>query len=140
MMRIILILIILFAPVISVSHALLSLPSDILIDPSNPTTAFSKDIQQYFSVSANVNNSGCKKSQMYMLTMLIYRNAVDNKIVGTYRAKNESSLCWVDLISYSDKLLPDPTAPAWAIPKAGENTWCNVDGLRNPLLCAFFAS
>jgi len=136
MIRIVLILILLFSPILSYSRTTLFLPSDVVVDPTHPSAAFSNDIQQYFSISANLNNKECNKTQSYILTMLIYRNAVDNKTVSTYRAINESSLCWIDLISYSDTLRPDPTVSGWEIPKAGENTWCSVDGLRNPLLCA----
>lgn len=140
MLRICSIMILLFTSNVCFSSAVLYLPSDIMIDPNNPTAAFSKDIQQYFLISANLNNNECKKSQAYILTLLIYRNVVDNKIVSTYRAKNTSSLCWINLISYTGKLKPDLTTPGWNIPKAGENTWCSADGLKNPLLCSIMSN
>jgi hypothetical protein len=119
------------------SNTMLYLPSDITVEPNNPAAAFPKDIQQYFSISANLHNNACKKPQAYMLTMLIYRSAVDNKMVSTYRTKDGSSPCWIDLISYSDEWVPNKTAGGWKIPKASENTWCSSEGLKNPLLCNF---
>lgn len=136
MIKMILVLVSLFVPTLCFSNTILHLPSDIIVDPNNPADAFSEDIKQYFLISANLNGNDCKKKQGYMLAVLIYRNVVDNKTVSTYRAEQGSSLCWIDLISYSDKLLPDMTAGGWKAPKSGQNTWCSVDGLRNPLLCA----
>lgn len=139
MLRIITITILLFTSNFCFSSTVFYLPNDIMIDPNNPTAAFPKGIQQFFSISANLNNNECKKSQTYILTLLIYRNVVDNKIVSTYRAKNTSSLCWINLISYTDKLRPDLTGPGWSIPKDGENTWCSAVGLKNPLLCSIMS-
>lgn len=137
MNRIFLIMILLYAPMLSFANSTLSVPSEVTINPNNPASAFPIDIQQAFSISTNLKNDECKKTQSYMLTMLIYRNAVDNKTVGSYRSINTSALCWVDLISYSDRWVPASTASGWNSSEPGENTWCSSKGLSNPLLCAF---
>lgn len=137
MIKITLILLSLLTPMTCFSQSVYDLPSGIVIDPNNPSAAFPHDIQQNFSISANLMNNECKKNQAYTLTFFIYRNAVDNKMVGSYRALNASSLCWIDLISYSVNLHPDLTASGWKLPKTGENTWCSQEGLKNPVSCAF---
>jgi hypothetical protein len=96
-------------------------------------------VQNHFSITAS-GSSDCDKTQEYVLTLYIYRNAVDNKVVAIYRGKDDSTLCWIDLMSYTDKLLPDMTAGGWDTPSSGQNTWCNQSGLSNTLLCALKTS
>lgn len=127
--------ILLCIPTLTFSNTIFYLPNQIKADPNNPVSAFSSQIQQHFLISANFKNDHCRKTEAYTLTLFIYRNAVDNKIVASYRALNDSDLCWIDLTSYSNSLRPDPAAQGWGRPKEGENTWCSSDGLRNPTLC-----
>lgn len=134
-MKRILVLVSLFPPVLCFAQTVLFLPNHIIIQPNNPAESFPKDVQNYFTISANLDGSGCAKQQDYILSLLIYRNFVDNKIVSTYRAQDGNSLCWIDLISYSDKLSPDMSAGGWKPANPGANTWCSQDGIRNPNLC-----
>jgi len=111
------------------------LPNFLEINPTNPVQAFPADIQRIFAISFDAPSSACLKTQTYMLTIFIYRNAVDNKFVAGYRPENDKETCWVNLISHSNALNPDLRAGGWLLPKPGANTWCSAAGLRDPNLC-----
>lgn len=101
------------------------LPDHLTLSTNNPSQYFPADIQTYFSITPDPKSSNCDKNQDYILSLLIYRNAVDNKIVATYRPANDSDICWVDLLSYSDQLVPDMSASGWQAPSSPDaNTWC----------------
>lgn len=134
-----LIFICLFFPILSYAKSSFYLPSQVLIDPAHPEKSFSGEIQQHFAIQSSGNDANCAKAKEYILTLLIYRNAVDNKIIANYKTKDENPLCWVDLLSYSDQLIPDLNAGGWNPPKPGANTWCSSDGLKNPVLCAIMS-
>ena len=116
----------------SAGQTVIILPDRLTLSSINPTQYFPSDIQNYFSITADPKSSNCDKTQDYILTLLIYRNAVDNKIVATYRPANDSDICWIDLISYSDQLIPDMSASGWQPPtSSNENTWC----VQLPIFC-----
>lgn len=110
-------------------------PNFLEINPANPAQSFPADIQQIFSVSLDAPSSNCNKAQLYMLTMFIYRNAVDNKFVAVYRPEHDKTICWISLISHSNLHKPDFNPGGWSLPQPGVNTWCSVAGLRDPRLC-----
>jgi len=112
------------------------LPNMIEINPANPGQTFPANVQQLFTISADAPSSACLKTQTYMLTMFIYRNAVDNKFVAVYRPVHDKETCWVDLMSNSTALKPDFKTGGWELPKPGANTWCSAEGLRDPNKCA----
>jgi hypothetical protein len=101
------------------------LPDRLALSSINPTQYFPADIQSYFSITADAKSKACEKKQDYILSLLIYRNAVDNKIVATYHSANNSDICWIDLLSYSNQLVPDMSASGWQPPSSPDaNTWC----------------
>jgi hypothetical protein len=107
------------------ANTVILLPDHLTLSSNNPSQYFPIDVQTYFSITADPKSSGCDINQDYILSLLIYRNAVDNKVTATYRPSNDTDICWIDLLSYSDQLIPDMSAGGWQAPaNPGENTWC----------------
>ncbi len=127
----------LLAPSLSFS---LSIPSDFtLVNPKFPAFSFSPTIRHYFTnIQSTFEGPECSAPNVkYTLTMLIYRNAVDNTIVASYRALELSTLCWIDLQTKPYTLMPNQKAAEWKVPQPGENTWCSQAGVLNPSECSF---
>ncbi len=110
------------------------LPKHLPLSSDNPSQYFPAKIQSLFAITAESKFSKCEKIQDYILTMLVYRNAVDNKIVAAYRPANGQDICWIDLFSYSDQLLPDMNGSGWKPPAPSANTWCESAGHLCPIV------
>lgn len=110
------------------------LPDRIMVSADNPGLLFPEIIQKHFEITGDSPSKECLKQQEYLVTMLIYRNAVDHKMVAVYRPANDQHSCWVNLISYSDQLLPELADSGWSPPSPGANTWCKSEARFCPIL------
>lgn len=115
----------------------LYLPDQLVLNPDNPANYFPPDIQTHFLITKDSPSGSCAVTENYLRTLFIYRNAVDNKIVASYRPANDHDTCWVDLISYSDQFIPDMQAGGWKPPTAGANTWCISTSEKCAILHSF---
>ena len=132
-----LVVLLLIFPLTLYAKEVIILPDHLALSSTNPSQYFSADIQHYFSITADPKSNACEKVQDYILSLLIYRNAVDNKIVATYRPANDTDICWIDLLSYSDQLTPDMSASGWQPPANPDaNTWC----VQLPTFCPILDS